>query len=252
MFEKNPHTNIMLDLECTKAEASNPVLLQIGAVFFDIDTGEQFKTFSSSVNFQSCLDHGLLTDYATSDGLWKDNSMNFVRRFLPNVLKASRESESMLPDVLSEFSKWIKLCCDDTRRRLKAQGLNIDSQPQIWGNGASGDNVWIKEAYLASKMNRPSQFYNDRCVRTFMQQNKHYIGIDYFKTVVFEGTKHHAVDDCKHQIKYVVLAHRRIWEKMGIWSAAPSCGRHPHGADKCSDFLSAAPSNDITTSCSSS
>ena len=52
-------TNIMLDLDCTSIKHTNPAIMQIAAVHFDIDTGEEFDTIEMFVNLGSCRRFGL-------------------------------------------------------------------------------------------------------------------------------------------------------------------------------------------------
>jgi hypothetical protein len=54
-------------------------------------------------------------------------------------------------------------------------------------------------------MERPWMFYNNMCVRTFVQQAKIMTGREFVKEVE-NGQKHHALSDCRTQIRYLVSA----------------------------------------------
>jgi hypothetical protein len=54
-------------------------------------------------------------------------------------------------------------------------------------------------------MERPWMFYNNMCVRTFVQQAKIMTGREFVKEVE-NGQKHHALSDCRTQIRYLVIA----------------------------------------------
>lgn len=55
-------------------------------------------------------------------------------------------------------------------------------------------------------MEKPWKFYNDMCVRTFVRQCSIMSGRDFAREQVFNGTKHVALDDCRHQVAYLVKA----------------------------------------------
>jgi len=55
-------------------------------------------------------------------------------------------------------------------------------------------------------MKRPWEFYNDMCVRTFVKQANIMTGRDFKKEAEFQGQEHVALDDCRHQIRYLVNA----------------------------------------------
>lgn len=59
-------------------------------------------------------------------------------------------------------------------------------------------------------MERPWKFYNDMCVRTFVRQCSLMTGRDFAREQVFEGTKHVALDDCRHQVAYLVNARNSL------------------------------------------
>ena len=103
-------------------------------------------------------------------------------------------SDVKLEDVLEEFTIWIK--------HLKEKfGIDHKVNVNIWGNGALADNKWIRQAYKVCNMEPPWAFYEDRDVRTLVELGRRLFDYEVRK-IVFEGTVHNALDDCKHQIKY--------------------------------------------------
>jgi hypothetical protein len=58
-------------------------------------------------------------------------------------------------------------------------------------------------------MTRPWKFYNNMCVRTFVQQAKTLTGRD-FRREVENGAKHSALSDCRTQIKYLANARNAL------------------------------------------
>ncbi|CAG8975081.1 hypothetical protein HYALB_00009944 [Hymenoscyphus albidus] len=204
MPDKDIHTNIMLDLECTDATVPNPVIIEIAAVHFDIQTGIELAHFHSPVNFQSSLDHKHLTSKKGLEWL-KDN--------IPETLKTSMSTSVSLEQALFRFSNFVRGCCKTTKDRLRDEGFESKiehSQPMIWGNGAVADNVWIASAYRSCNMVKPWEFWNDMCVRTFVRQCSLMTGREFTKEHVFEGTMHIALDDCRNQIVYLVNARNSL------------------------------------------
>ena len=149
MAQKDWYTNIMLDLECAHVEAPNPVLLELAAVHFDIDTGEEIGHYSTIISYQSCLDKGLVDDIVkVQDGETVKFLDGETTKFLKNdsilalTRLESKASEITLEHALSEFSKFVERSRQMTLRMLGRRNPPRNyTQPMIWGNGAVADNV---------------------------------------------------------------------------------------------------------------
>jgi hypothetical protein len=202
-WKKNFHTNIMLDLECTSKNTHNPAIIEIGAVYFDIDTGVELANLSTPVSLQSCLDLGLVTD---------EETLAWVEKNIPTTLSTSKGCSVTLHQALFRLSRFIRDSCKQTVNALQERGrtLHLESEPMIWGNGVMADNVWIHSAYKACSMEKPWKFWNDMCVRTIVKQCYYMTGMDYGREAVMKGTKHKAIDDCRHQIAYLVKARKAL------------------------------------------
>lgn len=70
----------------------------------------------------------------------------------------------------------------------------------IWGNGSSFDCVILRSAYQAAGLEAPWPFWNDRDLRTLLHL------YPAAKALPFEGIKHHALDDARHEAKQLVAA----------------------------------------------
>jgi hypothetical protein len=46
----NDHANIMLDLECADADSPNPALVELRAVYFDMNTGAELDCIKLRIN----------------------------------------------------------------------------------------------------------------------------------------------------------------------------------------------------------
>lgn len=167
-------TDVMLDLE-TLGNKSNSALLSIGAVEFNIETGETGREFYKVIDLQTCLDVGLIINASTF--YWWMQQNQTARDAICNDKKFA------LGTVLHMFSAWMKDCI---------QGI------EIWGNGARFDIGIMEDAYVACGYQKmPWDFRSERDVRTLVS-----FAPDIKANHPFTGTVHHPIDDCKHQIRY--------------------------------------------------
>ncbi|KAL5324921.1 hypothetical protein ACEPPN_006041 [Leptodophora sp. 'Broadleaf-Isolate-01'] len=181
----------MLDLEST-------YILQIGAVHFDLDAGEEYSHFCTPVSLKSCEDVNLQSTEDTIEWLLKHS---------PQVLEASRKSEVTIFQALFRFNIFVRQAVRSNRHRLEETGRLYESdmaEPMIWGNGAVADNTWINSAYAA-------------CGMTLVRTAGDILGRNFAREEPFQGTRHDALDDCRHQIRYIVKARNAM---MGV-SAKP-------------------------------
>lgn len=70
-----------------------------------------------------------------------------------------------------------------------------------WGNGSSFDNVILRSSYEACGIPLPWQFRHDRDLRTLLALYPEPMAIG-----DFEGTKHHALHDARHEAKQLIAA----------------------------------------------
>lgn len=170
----------MLDLE-TMGNKSNSAILSIGAVEFNIETGETGKEFYERINLQSCLDKGLIVNAST------------IYWWLQQNEKARKEVSMGGEDLASVLS------------RLQ-MFMNTLGNFQIWGNGVRFDVGILEDAYVAcGYQEMPWNFRNERDVRTL---------VSFFPYIKehhpFQGVEHNPIDDCKYQIAYC----HAIWNNI--------------------------------------
>lgn len=100
--------------------------------------------------------------------------------------------------------------------------------------------IGINSAYAACGMvdRKPWTYKNDMCVRTLVRTAGDLLGRDFAKEERFQGTRHDALDDCRHQIRYMVKARnamRAISAKPksppGLSMALPVCEAKAAGPD---------------------
>ena len=198
-MKNNQTLDIMLDLE-TLGNSTKPVLTQLAAVCFKINDGVALDSFNELVNPQSCAKVGLSCDKGSFD---VDPTMDFWLKQDPEVfnkviLKAFTEGKE-LNSVLNLFTKWL----NEMKAKHNCKSI------RVWGNGPAADCVWVRSAYLACRLDPPWKYWDDRCVRTYVDMGLEF-DFNPKKDMKFEGEKHNAIDDCKHQIKYLCAIHKKI------------------------------------------
>lgn len=85
----------------------------------------------------------------------------------------------------------------------------VNEEINVWGNGAAFDNVLLREMYQRLNLQEPWAFWNDRCFRTMRAE----FDPDRRLQPEFEGEKHDALADARHQAKWLIniLAKRRVY-----------------------------------------
>lgn len=87
--------------------------------------------------------------------------------------------------------------------------VNGPDSVQVWGNGATYDNVLLEASYDRTGIPCPWKFWNNRDVRTIVELGKA-VGCKPRYEIPFEGEPHKAISDAHHQIKYVSA----IWQRL--------------------------------------
>jgi exodeoxyribonuclease VIII len=168
--------NVMVDLE-TLGNGSLAAIISIGAVEFDPETGELGREFYMLVDAQSAVDLGLEIDASTVMWWMKQDVA---------AKAAFKDNGETIRAALEVFANW------------------YPEDAPVWGNGATFDNVILANAYRLARIERPWNYWEDRCYRTL-------------KTLYPEveqenvGVAHNALDDAKYQalhaIKLLARAH---------------------------------------------
>lgn len=173
--EKFQH--IMLDIETMDSE-SYSAIISIGAVRFNIETGELGEEFYCNVSLQSCLDLGMTVSEKTI--MWWLMQSEEARMSLVN-----RETFP-LNIALEKFTEF------------------CDKNSEIWGNSPRFDCGILQNGYQKVGIPIPWNFRLERCLRTLVSFDPE-IKNNFPKI----GTTHNALDDCKYQIGYCV----ETWKK---------------------------------------
>ena len=164
----------MVDIE-TMGTTSKSAILSIGAVEFDLKTGELGKAFYVTIDFSSAMDAGLKVDADTV--MWWLKQEYDARKHL------WKDKGEHICVALEKFLAFIENC----------GGKKVE----VWGNSARFDLGLLCDAIEVVGLEASWAYWNERCVRTLVSLNPK------FKiNAKFTGTPHYAPDDCKHQIKY--------------------------------------------------
>lgn len=142
----------MVDLE-TLGNRNDAVILSIGACLFRPNgDGVASDAFEVFVDPKSCVDSGLVMDTSTVMWWMGSGCKNDAERAKMNEardLMVEKQTKAVpLRTALARFSAW------------------FGGDKPIWGNGATFDNVILRNAYRAAGLDCPWQFWNDRCYRT--------------------------------------------------------------------------------------
>ncbi len=178
--------HLMIDIE-TLGTSADSAILSIGAVFFEPSSSRLGNEFYREISLASCQATGMKMDASTIQWWMKQSK---------EAQKVFHEENVTISDALSAFRTFVF-------NNSKLTNL------QVWGNGPSFDNTIVSAAYDRIDVKKPWLHWNERCVRTMVELGRA-IGIDPKKDLPFEGEAHNALDDAKHQAKYVSV----IWQAL--------------------------------------
>ncbi|MGL4180977.1 3'-5' exoribonuclease domain-containing protein [Enterobacter ludwigii] len=183
------YTHLMIDIEAFGKKADSPVV-SIGAVFFDPSTGNTGSEFYKVISLESAMASGGVPDASTII-FW---------------LKASPEarSELVMDDAIPLDDALLQL-----NEFIAENAANGPDSVQVWGNGATYDNVMLEASYDRTGIPCPWKFWNNRDVRTVVELGKA-VGCEPRYEIPFEGEPHKAISDALHQVKYVSA----IWQRL--------------------------------------
>ncbi|MEP8111152.1 3'-5' exonuclease [Aeromonas caviae] len=187
--------NVMLDLE-TMGKGPRAAIVTIGAVFFDPMTGELGAEFEAHIHLSDSARFGEIDPDTV---LWWLGQSDEARAAI--AYDVDGEKRMALLQALQKFQEW-----------LMANGQE-GKRPYVWGNGAGFDCTIMANAYEAVRKVRFIGYWNgfqDRDVRTVVDMGRDLLGFDQKKDMPFEGVAHRALDDAKHQARYVSAIYQRM------------------------------------------
>ncbi|MEH4504906.1 3'-5' exoribonuclease [Escherichia coli] len=175
--------HLMIDLE-TMGTGPDAQIASIGAVFFDPQTGEMGPEFNKTI------------DMKTGGGTVNISTIEWWLQQSSEARTAILTDKIPMDDALLQFREFI----DENSGEFFVQ---------VWGNGATFDNVILRRSYERQDIPCPWRHTNDRDVRTMVSLGL-VIDFDARSVITFEGERHNALHDARYQAKYVSA----IWQKL--------------------------------------
>lgn len=170
--------NVMIDIE-TLGNGENKCVIQVGACYFDRDTGEIGATFKKNIDAGSAIKAGLEMDAAT-------------------VYWWLAQSDEARASILADPK-------EDITAVFHALNLFLEPAKQIWSH-ATFDFVTLMETYRKLGIKPLFGFRTARDIRTLMDIV--HITVDRKR----DGVHHDALADALHQVKYCMEAFDRLRE----------------------------------------
>lgn len=175
--------HLMIDLE-TLGTTADSVILSVGAVKFDLESDAiDDEGFYGSISIESNMDAGRKISEDTL--LW----------WLKQPAAAQsvfHEDKLPLEQTLIDLSDWLS-----------------DGEWIVWAKGPGFDVAMLEHAYKHARIAVPWDFWNVRCVRTYMD-------LPGAKGVSapLEGMKHNALSDAYQQARTIQMIHRKIFTEQ--------------------------------------
>lgn len=173
--------DLMIDIE-TMGKSPNGAIIAIGAVFFDIRTGETKGRFSLPVDLESAQELGMEIDASTV--LW------WFNQSVQAISMWNTKQNVTLQVALEEFIAWY--------------GRNAQNKTSVWANAPTFDLDIMRNAFRLANLGTPWHFKQERCVRTLVQLAR---DMGYNPRMEPRNSlAHSAIDDCEYQIQYCCKA----------------------------------------------
>ena len=184
--ENYPHH--MIDLETLGTQPGAPIIA-VGICGFDPDIGAIGEGMEVAIDFDKACQSPFEVSGATIQ--WWLQQSDEAR------VKVTRGNHSV-----HEALKWVDSYLSYSDKKNLC----------VWGNGSTFDISILQYAFRQFGIPVPWSFRNVRDVRTIVDVASVYMSRDDFP---FEGVKHSALDDAKHQARYV----SRMWQALREESA---------------------------------
>lgn len=185
-------THYVVDLE-TMGKGPKAAIVSIGCV--RVEQGQIAGEFYERVDLQSSIAASGEMDASTVQW-WLQQSAE---------ARAEVDGSNAQPGLMLDTA--LHLCA-----QFMCAGKANPDEILVWGNGSSFDNVILRGAFERTWKHAPWKFWNDRDMRTLLA-----IFPEAKKSVAFEGTKHHALDDARHEA-------RQLCHALGLMKAAGAGG----------------------------
>lgn len=173
--------DLMVDIE-TLGSNLDPVIIQIGACYFDRLTGEIGRKFCGNILIQEGIDLGFKVEGKTIEFWLNQANRSFLKDPRP------------LGEVLVDFKRFC-----------------YDSVDRAWAH-ATFDFPILANAYKVLKIEMPFPYKAMRDIRTLIDLS----GVDRPVSTTDPKT-HDALDDCIYQVGYCTLCFQELERRKQRW-----------------------------------
>lgn len=170
--------DLMIDIETLGTDPDKSPIISIGAVFFDLETGQIGEEFEVVLDLKEQLSKKRKVDANTLQW-WLNQSDSAKKLFGRKGI--------LVKDALKLFIQFIKK----------------SNNPQPWGNGSTFDISFLESMLKENKFEIPWKFFNIMDLRTYVR----FIGKG--KKIQKIGVNHDALDDARSQAQYVIDNYRK-------------------------------------------
>lgn len=173
--------DVMIDIETLSNRFDAPVI-SIGAVYFDLESGETKQTFLARIDPNDAMNFGR----ANGDTLkwWMEQGDEARRNAMSGKMTLTAALKELAPFVSSDA--------------------------MVWGNGPSFDMTVLEHAYARTGIAVPWKFWNVQCCRTI----KRLAASTGWTQPQRQGVHHDALDDAVYQAQWVSSAWRHLKDKQ--------------------------------------
>ena len=191
--------HVMLDLE-TLDSGNNAAVVAIGAVHFDphfkANPPQWFDDDKRILNhFYRTIDPEDAAKYGTVSGSTFKWWLQQSEQARSELYRANGKTR----DVLKDFNSWLDRVSENQPRKIA-----------LWGNGATFDNVVLRNAFTAANISPHWHWRGDKCYRTVINL----LPIELQPDVKREGVHHNAMDDALYQVHKLT----KTYQLLGIHS----------------------------------
>ena len=180
----------VVDIE-TLSTRHDAAIVSIGCVIVNLFTQETVDEFYrvTDTYYQGIYNR----DFMPSTIRWWDEQKETNPEAWQEYEKANAIRESgQFEDVLLEFDEFLSKNFDDP------------AKIQLMGNGCDFDNVILQTAFKKFLFTPSWPFSGNQSLRTAVWLGRLILGIDPKYDIPFEGTKHHALHDARHEAKVLL------------------------------------------------
>lgn len=109
-----------------------------------------------------------------------------------------------LPDALATLGNFLRRHFPDV------------DDVELMGNGCEFDNAILANAYQQWGMTPPWHFRGNQSLRSVVWMGRQLLGIDPKNQLPFEGVRHHALHDARHEAAYLIAILQAFQERLAL------------------------------------